>query len=60
MLMGTLEFGLSSSNDDVMGSSLDALAVLAMHHVACVAHGGQGALPTTSVGSHQLPLRMHL
>ena len=54
--MGTLEFGLSSGDDDVMGSSLDALAVLAMHHIACVKDGKQGALPSTPVGAHRVPL----
>ena len=53
--MGTLDFGLSSGDDNVMGSSLDALAVLATHHVACVGDGKQGALPTSSVGAHELP-----
>ncbi len=53
--MGTLEFGLSSGDDDVMGSSLDALAVLAMHHIAAMKDGKQGALPRTSVGEHVIP-----
>ncbi len=50
-LMGTLEFGLSSSDDEVMGASVDALAVLARHHIAALEAGRQGLRPTAPTGA---------
>lgn len=50
-LMGTLEFGLSSGDDEVMGASVDALAVLARHQVASLEAGRQGLRPTASSGA---------
>ena len=49
--MGTLEFGLSSSDDEVMGASVDALAVLARHHIAALEAGRQGLRLTPSTGA---------
>ena len=51
MLMGTLEFGLSSSDDEVMGASVDALAVLARHQVASLETGQHALRPTASSGA---------
>ena len=52
-LSATLEFGLSSSDDEVMGASVDALAVLARHHIASAQAGRQGLRPTASSGAAQ-------
>lgn len=50
-LMQTLEFGLSSTDAEVAGDSVEALAALAHFHVQSAAGGGPGLTAHSAPGA---------